>query len=930
MAQRLFLIDGSALAYRNYYAFFKNPLKNSKGEPTSVIFGFINSLLTLLDKESPEQIAVAFDLSRSTFRTELYEDYKATRQKTPDDLRSQLPTLKRLLKAMGFVVLEREGIEADDIIGTLATRASSQDIHTMIVSGDKDFTQVVNENVQIYIPGKSGKPNTIMGIEEVKEKFGVHPDTIIDYMALVGDSSDNVPGVPKVGPKTALKLLNEYNSLDELYEKIDEVKPKGLRERLIEHKESAYLSRQLVTIKLDVEDLPPLEELVQGKQDEWLLLDLLEEVEFVSMFDKITGKKKKAKPREERNDHHIDSAETLSAFIKKAEDAGSLVIHPLIDYPALEQECYALAFALSETETYYLPLHPNQEDAKAPPPQPAQMSLLPLDPIETTTTSSSWDSKQALEQLRPLFEDAQIKKIGHDVKELYIALMDRQIRLKGIEHDTMIASYLLNPGAKHELLSMSMHWLNATKKQPVDVLGKGRKKLTWPEVPTEHIRDYLCEEASLIFSLAARLQEELESYALAPLTKELELPLIPILGDIERRGMALDVPFLDEMQKSFAEQLKEIEAKIETWSEDPSFNPNSPQQVGQLLFDKLQLHEEHDIKVKKTSKGAWSTNSETLESLKDLHELPKLIIEHRELQKLQSTYIEALPQQAVEDASGVSRVHTRLRQAGTATGRLSSFSPNLQNIPVRTPQGREIRKAFVTSRPDWTFISADYSQVELRILAHMSQDEELKRAFLEQTDIHTRTASKIFHVTPEEVTPSQRSAAKAVNFGTIYGMGPVRLAKQINVSIDEAKKFINAYFKSYPGVRTFQDKMISLAEEQGYVETILGRRRYIHEFDSEDARVRAAARHIAVNTPIQGSASDLIKKAMIQIARRLKEELLEGWMLMQIHDELLFEAPKHERDVLETLIREEMVKAIELDVPLVVDIDHGKNWEEAH
>ncbi|MCB9644756.1 MAG: DNA polymerase I [Myxococcales bacterium] len=981
--KRLFLIDGSALVYRAFFAFIKNPLLNSRGENTSAAFGFINALLGLLEREDPDEIAVVFDASGPNFRHQMYPEYKATREKMPDELAEQLPVVRYLTKALGIKVIHQSGVEADDIIGTLAKRGASDGADVMIVSGDKDFAQLVTEKIKLYDPGKSGKGVTIVAAPDVKEKYGVEPSQIIDYMALVGDSSDNVPGVPKVGPKTAQKLIEDYGSLDQLYASLDKVSG-SMRDRLTENKDLAYLSKDLVTIRTDIEIKEDVEDLARGDVDAKELRRLFSDLEFHSLLDRVAQIVKGGEtlaPQQAQGQYHlIRDLDGLLEVIEICKEAGQLLLHPLFEYNDQGARYHALALAhgpqeawiavlpqeesssSQETETpspaassatssatsSAAPLAPKASPApKAAPSASAQLGLFgsvfepapviassdaPSDASASTSSSTqpmTW--KTCLQTLKPLLEDPNIPKIGHDLKETILLLYRYGIQLKGLTLDTLIGAYLLNPSRPNqELDSLALQLLSYRKMQPDDVRGSGRKRRPWEELEPSEIVRFLGEEIDVVARLVPVLKPQLEESDIVKLMDELENPLIPILAKMEQLGVALDIPLLQKMHDEMDTRLQAMMAEIQTYAEDPEFNVNSSQQVAQLLYEKLKIHEELGVELRKTKKGTgFSTNSETLEQLTG-HPLPRLILDYRELQKLLSTYIDALPAQATPDEHQIMRIHTRFRQAHTATGRLSSFSPNLQNIPTRTEQGREIRKAFVCGDPAWKILSADYSQVELRLLAHISEDPVLIDAFHKGIDIHARTAGLIFDVPAEEVTSSQRSAAKAINFGIIYGMGPPRLAKEINVSVDDAGHFIKAYFKSYPKVKNYLEGTIESAKKLGYVETLSGRRRYVHDLDSKDPRVRAASNNIAVNTPIQGSAADLIKRAMIRIANRMEQQALSAKMLLQIHDELLFEVPPHEIELLSQILHEEMEQAMSLRVPLVVDIGHGANWAEAH
>lgn len=900
---RLFLIDGSAMAYRSHFALMKSGLSNSQGEPTGAIFGSLNQLISLMDRETPEHIAVVFDASGPTFRHDMYSEYKATREKMPDDLRNQLPIIKELIQSMGIPLLEQQGVEADDIIGTLATWGSQQGWEVMIVSGDKDFAQLVTDKVKLYDPGKRGSGPKILGPPEVVEKFGVRPDQIIDYFALIGDSSDNVPGVPKVGPKTATKWMSQYGTLDELYNHLDDL-TKSQRTRLEENRDKADLSKELVTILTDVDVERSTEALTRKDPDRDTLRERLIELEFVRLLDRIIPPESIKVVEVDTNYTIIDTSDQLEQLLSQIKDKGEVSLAGLYHYDDRVQSCLGLAFTTEPNTAWYLSL---DDDATIPP-------------------------TQALEALREMLADKSIGKVGHDLKEIWIALAERGLELNGITFDTMLASHLLaGSRTNHDLETIALQNLSRRKTSLSDVLGSGRKKRKWPDVEEEARCQFFGEEADLALQCTQELRERVaKTDQRQDLYTDFDLPLVPVLAQMERYGVAVDFKRLEELRDETVKQLDILRENINKWADDPDFNVQSPSQVGALLFDKLLLQDQFGVKVRRTAKtGAYKTDQETLEALSD-HELPRMILQYRELQKRLSTYIEVLLTLAVEDDTGVPRIHTRFRQTGAITGRLSSFSPNLQNIPARTPEGREIRRTFVPGISDWVLVSADYSQIELRILAHISGDPGLKEAFEHGLDIHSRTASIIFGIFPDFVTPSQRNAAKAINFGIVYGMGPPRLAKQIDVSVREAGRFIKSYFHSYPQVKEYLDNTIAHARNHRYVETLFGRRREVLDINSRDPRVKAHNEHIAVNTPIQGTAADLIKKAMIRIAQRLETENYQARMLLQIHDELLFEAPPEELERLDEMVRFEMRNAIQLDVPLVVDVGHGGNWADAH
>jgi DNA polymerase-1 len=900
---RFVLIDGSALAYRNHFAFSHNPLINSRGEHTSAIYGFVNSLLSILDKEQPDYLAVVFDAPGLTHRHQLYEAYKANREQMPDELSSQLPRLKELLVAMGIKVIEQEGIEADDLIGGLALWAAKRGWLVWIVSNDKDFAQLVDHHISIYAPSRKATEPEILGPKQIREKYGVKPTQMVDYFALVGDTSDNIPGVPQIGPKTAAKLLSDYEDLDQIYANLEQIQPK-LREQLSKHRDLADLSRQLVAIQTDLPfKFAPTNFVRQEMQIE-ALRQLFRELEFHKLSVRLLGE---LEPTSmigvEKAYLHIDSVEHIERLVELIRREQKVAIASLYFYTDQGQRCMGLGFSCEPHTGYYLSLRPDA-------------SIVP---------------ERSLGILKELLEDPNIAKIGHDLKETWISLAKRGICLAGIEFDTMLADHLLNPTRdKGDLAQLALHYLQLQMSSEDDILGMGRQRRSWQDIIDSTCGEYACEQADVALQVADKLRELLVKTERVSLLAELDLPLIPILAQMECTGIAVNMEHLETLRLSSTQQLEEINSQILKWAGDPEFNVQSPQQVGQLLFDKLMLHNQFGIDIPKTPKtGNYRTDSETLEALTP-HELTQLILSYREVQKRLSTYLEPLLQQAQKDQHNRPIIYTRFRQTGTVTGRLSSFSPNLQNIPVRTEEGREIRKAFVPKDEGWLLLSADYSQIELRILAHISQDPELRRAFAEGIDIHTRTASLIFGVFPQLVTPQQRTAAKAINFGVIFGLGPPRLSKEIGSTVNEAGRFIKAYFQTYPGVKRYLKTTVAEARQHKFVETLFGRRREIPHIDTKIAKLRAQAEHIAVNTPIQGTAADLLKKAMISIACRLQTENYQARLLLQIHDELLFEAPADELERLAEMVSYEMIHAHTFDVPLVVSINTAKNWADAH
>lgn len=886
MRPRLFLIDGSALAYRAYFAFINNPLINSKGENTSAVFAFTNSLLKILDEEKPHYMAVIFDTPEPTFRHKAFADYKATRQKMPPDMADQLPRIKEVIQAMNIPILEVPGFEADDVMGTLAKKAEKEGLETYLVTSDKDFLQLASPLTRIYNPKRAGQEVEILDVEGVKQKLGVPPERVVDVLGLMGDKSDNVPGVPGIGQKTAAKLVNQFGSLEAVVENADNIRQENLRKGLKENAQQALLSKELVIIKTDAPIEIDLHQLKLGQMNRGRLLELFKDLEFNSLLDRIA-------PEEEETEveyYTVKTQDQLEDLLLKLRQSGGFVLDiQTSDSSPLRAEILGFSFSCKSKQAYYLPAE-NQD--------------------------------KVLNRLKPILEDESIKKYGQNIKHDMLVLSRYGIELKGVNFDTMVAAYLLNPsGRQHSLDTLSVEHLNYKKTSLSELIGKGKGQKHLKEVPLEQLSRYACEEADLTFRLKEVLDPKLREAELYNLFQRVEMPLVEVLMEMERKGISLDMEMLRRMSQKLEEELNKLMEKIYQLAGE-EFNINSPQQLGRILFEKLKLP-----KAKRTKTG-YSTDVSVLEELAKVHPLPKELLEYRQLSKLKSTYIDALPK-LVNPLTG--RVHTSFNQTITATGRLSSSDPNLQNIPIRTEIGREIRRAFVPEDPSTQVIlDADYSQIELRIMAHLSGDETLRRSFLNDEDIHRATASVVFEVPLDQVTPELRRRAKEINFGIMYGMGAYGLAMRLDITPEEAQKFINNYFIKYPKVNDFIIRTITEARRNGYVTTLLNRRRYLPEILSENRRKREFAERTAINTPIQGSAADLIKVAMINIFRRLKERGLRTKMILQVHDELIFEVPKDELEDVKSLVKSEMEGAIKLDVPIKVDIGVGPNWLEAH
>lgn len=908
--KRIFLIDGTHLAYRSYFAFIRAPLTNARGENTSAVFGFANTLRSLIRSESPEYIVAAFDISDKTFRHEQYSEYKATREKMPDDMRASLPRINELLDTMNITRIGIEGYEADDIIGTLAKQFSRQGFEVLIVTADKDFMQLVDDSIRLYDVKSIAGETSLIGREEVKKKFGVMPEHVTDVLALMGDSSDNIPGVPQIGPKTAQSLLEKFECIETLYEHIDEVKPERIKATLIEHKDNAFLSKQLATIDINVPIPYSQDEMRFNGPDVQKLVALYKDLEFTSLLKDY----EQQQPEQPVDYHCVQTWNDFESFIKLLKRQKGFAFDTETDnISPIGANLVGLSFAFSEQEAFYIPAIISKTSQ-------AQESA---DQGELFAYSNESALPEVLQTLKPMLEDATIEKYGHNIKYDALVLANYGINLNGITFDTMIASYLLRPTAhQHNLDAVSLFYLNYKKIPTSDLLGSGKNQITMDQVPIEKITRYACEDADITLRLKNMLQGLLDNAGLTDLFNDLEVPLISVLQAMEQAGICINPEFFENMSKELADEISILEQNIYSAAGE-EFNINSPQQLGSIMFDKLELHKESGYRPKKTKIG-YGTNIEVLETLSD-QKLPCLVLEYRQLAKLKSTYVDSLPQ-LINPKTG--RIHTSFNQTVAATGRLSSSDPNLQNIPIRTELGKKIRKGFIASDNDNCLISADYSQIELRILAHLSQDKTLIEAFESGKDIHAQTASLVFGIPLSEVTSELRSRAKAINFGIVYGMGQQKLAKDTGITAQEAKQFIESYFEKYPGIKHFIDKTLDTARRQGYVTTLINRRREIPEIHSENNRIRVNAEHIAINTPIQGTCADMIKLAMLDIHRKLHQNKLKTKMLLQIHDELVFEAPCDELDDVQNLIKSAMENALPLLVPVLVEMNAGCNWME--
>ena len=927
--KRLFLLDAYALIFRGYYAFIKNPRINSKGLNTSAIMGFMNSLLEVIRKEKPNYLAVCFDKGGSQERFSIFPEYKANRDETPEAIRIAIPYIHKILDAMQIPIIEKEGYEADDIIGTLAKQAEQEGYTTFMVTPDKDYGQLVSENIFMYKPARGGKDTEIWGVEEVKQNFGVNsPEQVIDLLGMMGDAVDNIPGFPGVGEKTAQKLIQEFGSIENLLQNTDKLKGK-LRENIENNAEKGLLSKRLARIILDVPVTFHKENFALSSPKMEEIIPIFEELEFRTMLGTLQKAFQQVNTSNteynlfniSENSQNIqlslfDNPETSQYktikdiehsyyLIENKEDIYKLVSELLLQKEVcfdtettslneLEAELVGMAFSWEKHKGYYV-LFPESKEL----------------------------TQEILEIFRPFFENSSITKIGQNLKYDIKVLAKYNIQVLGNLFDTMIAHYLLNPDAKHNMDILSENYLHYSPISIETLIGKkGKGQLSMRQVPPQEQKEYAVEDTDVTLQLKNIFEQQLQKYNAEKLFSQIESPLVQVLADMELEGIRIDVPFLKSLSNDIEKDIFSLQQAVYEQAGE-IFNLSSPKQLGDILFEKLKLIS----KPKKTKTGQYATSEEILSELAPKHKIVANVLEYRQLQKLQSTYIDALPKE-VNSTTG--RVHTTYMQAVTATGRLSSNNPNLQNIPIRTERGQQIRKAFVPRNEDYTLLSADYSQIELRVIAALSGEKNMIEAFLQNQDIHRSTAAKVFNVDIQSVTREQRSHAKTVNFGIIYGVSAFGLSNQTELSRSESKELIDTYYQTYPQLKVFIDKQIHFARENGYVETILGRRRYLPDINSRNQVVRGAAERNAVNAPIQGSAADIIKIAMINIYNLLKDNKLKTKILLQVHDELIFDVPKNELDFVKPLIKKTMEEAYQFAVPLVVDLGIGKNWLEAH
>jgi len=940
--KRLFLLDAYALIFRGYYAFIKNPRINSKGTDTSAVLGFTNSLLDVIKRERPDHLAVCFDKGGSVDRIEMFPEYKANRDETPEAIKIAVPYIEKILKAMHIPIIVKPGYEADDIIGTLAKQAEKEGYKTYMVTPDKDFAQLVSENIFMYRPMFGGGYET-WGVEEIKAKFEIdHPDQVIDFLAMKGDAIDNIPGLPGVGDKTAKKFLAAYGSIEGLLENTHELKGK-MKEKVEANADLGLLSKKLATIMLDVPVEFHEEDFELNSPDISKIKEIFNELEFRRLTDNLLktfhqdpegvtpqkatkrsvvkatanvnaqfdlfqqpGTGDFSKTDDEVNGYNtINNTSHVYQYVN-TKFARGLLLNNLLQQKsvcfdrettglkALEVELIGIAFSWEKGKGFYLSIPENQEEAQ-----------------------------QIVDEFKPFFEDENIEKIGQNIKYDLKVLSNYNIKVKGKLFDTMIAHYLINPDMRHNMDILAETYLNYQPVSITELIGKkGKNQLSMRSVEVSKLTEYAVEDADITLQLKEYFEKELASGNLAQLFNEVELPLVEVLTSMEIEGINLNTDFLVSLSKELTVDIEKLEKEIYSQAGE-EFNIGSPKQLGEILFDKLKLVE----KPKKTKTGQYSTAEDVLSYLSKEHEIIENVLMYRQYKKLQSTYLDALPNEVNPKTN---RIHTVYAQAVAATGRLSSNNPNLQNIPIRTERGRQVRKAFIPRDENYVLLAADYSQIELRLIAALSGDEVMIRSFLNGEDIHASTAAKVFDVPLAEVTREQRSDAKAVNFGIIYGVSAFGLSNQTSLSRSEAKELIDTYYQTYPKLRAYIDSQIHFARENGYVETVLGRRRYLKDINSRNAVVRAAAERNAVNAPLQGSAADIIKVAMINIFNRFEKENFKSKMLLQVHDELVFDVHKDELKTIKPIIKQEMENAYNLKVPLIVDMGIGENWLEAH
>ena len=931
MAQvkKLFLIDAFALIYRSYFAFSKNPRINSKGIETSAVLGFVNSLVEVIKKENPTHIAVVFDTPATTVRHEEYSEYKANREAMPEGIAVALPYIDQLLEAFNISKLYADGYEADDVIGTLAKKAEKQGFVTYMMTPDKDFAQLVSENIFLYRPGNKWKAAETWGVQEVLNRFEIQDvSQVIDFLGMMGDAVDNIPGLPGVGEKTAKKLLAEYGNMEALLDNAHEVKGK-LGEKIQAHKEQGILSKRLATILLDA----PVEidevALAVKKFDVEKVQILFEELEFRNLAKRLLRQSEMPEKVEKSDNSTIQKTDgQMDLFAVVVDDSS-----PTPSYQTIEDQKTNYTLVESSEQRAALLEQLLQQQSVCFDTETTGLNPLKADIIgmsfsfqknEAYYVHIEKDQEQTVvNEFKGFFEHQEIEKIAQNLKYDYKVLAKYGVHIKAPIFDTMLAHYLLEPDQRHNMDVLAQNYLNYSPISIETLIGKkGKNQLSMRQAPLEQLYPYACEDADITFQLKEIFQRKLDGSKSYEVFKKIEMPLIPVLSTMEMEGIKIDIDALADFSKDLEKKIVELNDNVQELAGTP-FNLASPKQLGQILFEHMKLVD----KPKKTKTGQYSTSEDTLLKLKGKHAIIDDILEFRQLQKLKSTYVDALPELAEVDTH---RIHTTYQQAVAATGRLSSVNPNLQNIPIRSEKGREVRKAFVARNENFILLAADYSQIELRLMAHLSQDEGMLSAFQNGEDIHAATAAKVYQVELEKVSREQRSHAKMVNFGIIYGISAFGLSQRLGIKRGEAKEIIDNYFMQYPKVKDYMDLSIEQAREKGFVETIMGRKRMLNDINSRNAVVRGYAERNAINAPIQGSAADIIKLAMIHVYKAFKEEDFKSKMLLQVHDELVFDVHKKEVDIIKSLIKDKMEKAVSLSVPLDVEIGQGLNWLEAH
>ncbi|MDP4193811.1 MAG: DNA polymerase I [Bacteroidota bacterium] len=927
--KKFVIVDAMALAYKAYFALISRPLSTSKGEPTSAVYGFMSQLLRILESNRPDYIAVAFDSKEKTFRHERYEHYKSTRSAMPEDMVPQMQRIKDIIEALNIPIYILPGYEADDIIGTAVKKAEQMGLEAYAITPDKDFNQLVSDNIRIIKPGKTTDEIVLIDKNRIAEEFGFEPIQMIDYLALIGDKSDNIPGVAGIGPKGALPLLQSYKTIEGIYENIDKIEKPALREKLLAGKENAYLSKELATIHISAPFDCDITKAVFEKPDFDKLKTIFDELEFRNLLNrvekiyssdqtaKVSEKIISAQPEEKLPEENaifdgnkvkyrlIKSVKEAEALAEKLQKADAFVFDTETD----SLNCFDLnlagaSFSLKPGEAYFVATNPFKESKD----------------LFSKDLSDRLGVEEFIRIYKPVFENEKIKKICQNAKFDISVLRSYGVEVKNLYFDTMLASYVIDPDEKHGMDELSLKYLNYRPIPLSDLINVKKNPSAIFEIEPEKLSDYSCEDADVTYKLYNVLDKELAKFGMKELCKNVEFPLVPVLEDMERTGVKIDTKSLKELSKDLQILLDNYTLKIHSLAGE-QFNINSPLQLQKILYEKLGLS------AGKKTKTGYSTDARALESLKGVHEIIDIILEYRQVSKLKSTYADALPD-LIHPKTG--RIHTSFNQTVTSTGRLSSNNPNLQNIPIRTELGKEIRKAFVAGSPDHLILSADYSQIELRIMASICQDEALCNAFKNAEDIHRSTAALVFMVDPKDVTSDMRRKAKEVNFGILYGIGPFGLKTRLGVTQTHAKEIIDTYFNTFKRVNDFMASSVEKARKNGYAETLLGRRRYLKNINSNNKAVRQFEERVAINMPIQGTAADMIKIAMINVFNELKKRKARTKMVLQVHDELVFDMHKDEVDELRPLIKELMEKALPLEVPVVVDTGIGENWLDAH